>query len=384
MKSNLNIKIIGTNTEALFLSLFLARLNVKITIDEINPSGKTLYDNLYFTFTNSTKSILEKLNLWNKLENKVLGYTSLSIFDKFNNKEIIFSNNDSFLKKRSISFIGWAIKYSDLKDALFNEVSTFKNVSFSNKENKKSYYNEHLSKSQFYFRNNYANTIKKFLFLKNENYTSCISFKVSIRGYTRNRAYQIFLDDGYLLLIPLRNNIYQVHWSSKIIKAKHRINLNSNFLLDNLSTLLPKEIKLDQMIGDIKLNPALIKDNYEICFYKNIIYFDNYKEFLNPLIGRQFKSVLINLNKFYSNPKYKKELNLNFLKNFKYKYFLNTFLNLISLDFYLEKLFFLIINNNFISKFFKRLIYLFLNKFFILNTFLKNIILKIVFKNLIK
>ena len=384
MKNNSNIKIIGTNTEHLFLSLLLAKLNFKIIIDENYPFKKILDDDLFFTFTNSTKSILEKLNLWNKLENKVIGYSSISIFDKFHKKEIIFSNKNYFFKNKSISFIGWAIKYSDLREALLNEVSSFKNVSFLNKENKKSLSKDYLLMSQIYFRSNYENTNKKFLFLKNKNFSSCISFKVSIRGNTSKRAYQIFLDDGYLLLIPLRNNIYQVHWSSKIIKAENRINLNRNFLLDNLSTLLPEEIKLDQMIGDIKLNPALIKDNYEICFYKNVIYFDNYQEFLNPLNGRQLKSLLSNLNKLKSIQNYKNELKFNFLKNLKYYFFLNKLSNLISLDFYLEKLFFLIIENNFISKYFKRLIYLTLNNIFILKNLLKNIILRIIFKNIIK
>ena len=88
-----------------------------------------------------------------------------------------------------------------------------------------------------------ANSIDKnfinFVDIKKSYNQSCLTFKVFLRGHCEKRAYEIFRKEGPLALLPLEKNLYQVIWTSSTLKTIERINTDKNFLMDNLSSILP-------------------------------------------------------------------------------------------------------------------------------------------------
>ena len=110
-----------------------------------------------------------------------------------------------------------------------------------------------------------------FIKIKKSYNQCCLTFKVLLRGNYEKRAYEIFRKEGPLALLPLDNNLYQIIWTSSNTKSKERLNFDKNFLLDNLSTILPSTIKLDQIVGGVNIFPVSLSFNLPILNSKKFV-----------------------------------------------------------------------------------------------------------------
>ena len=129
----LKIKINECNIKSLLLAFYFSKFNYEIYIyDPIKKNTSCDFDEKFFTITNSTKFILEELELWNKLQTKIYGFNSFSFINRFFNQEILISKIDMFNKDKHNENIGWILKYSDLKELLINKLSNNLNIKFLN------------------------------------------------------------------------------------------------------------------------------------------------------------------------------------------------------------------------------------------------------------
>ncbi len=194
-------------------------------------------------------------------------------------------------------------------------------------------------------------------------------FNVYLRGNVEKRLYEINTTDGLLILTPINNNFYQIIWNNVPIQIKERSQNSKSFFLDNLTTLLPNELKIDQIIGDINfMNISDIASTYIIK--KKSIYFNENKFKSNTLFNFKFDILINNILLIYyflenNDPKDHSILNnLGFLYLYR-KYvelkikfsFSNSFINLFTQNriFYLffRKLLFILLKRvNFLKIYF--------------------------------
>ena len=59
---------------------------------------------------------------------------------------------------------------------------------------------------------------------------------------------------------------------NRLSKSIERLNSDKNFLLDNLSTILPDEFKLDQIIGEFNIFPVSLSLNLPILNLKQLVF----------------------------------------------------------------------------------------------------------------
>tara|TARA_Y100001968_G_scaffold323550_1_gene361435 strand:- start:11741 stop:12898 length:1158 start_codon:yes stop_codon:yes gene_type:complete len=385
MDKKLRIKIDGNNIKSLLYGLSIAKLkNFDIYF---SFSKKSLCSNeKIYTISKNTKLNLEKLSLWEKIKPKLHIIESYSFFSSHFKKEIVLNFKELFSSIYSNGNIFWAVKHSDLIKILLDEIVKRNNIHFidSNDINslsnqKNFYYDFHLKEINLKFKSARKNQIYKKFFS-----SSSIIFKVLLRGNVEKRAYEnIFLGES-LLLIPLENNIYQIIWEASTNKSRYLFNLNENLFLDNLSTMLPKDFKLDQIVGDINIFNSSSYSKNSLKFFNKCLYLNDFEYYSQHLFLRELDTFFIDLNIFVKILSSNKNSRLNIFKNLKYRFFIKRIIKIFSKSFKNNISLTSFMRVKFIRKIFISTYLLFSNKNLFINKKFSGIFLKSIFLSLLK
>ena len=190
-------------------------------------------------------------------------------------------------------------------------------------------------------------------------------FNVCLRGNVEKRLYEINTTNGLLILTPINNNFYQIIWNNVSIQLKERSLNSKSFFLDNLTTLLPNELKIDQIIGDI--NSFNVSDTPSTYIIENKSIFLNENKFRsNILFNLKFDIFIVNFLQifYFLENNYTKIIRI--LNNLGFHYLYIKYIELkikFSLSIFFINLFTL---NNIFSLFLRKLLFILLKRINIL------------------
>ena len=383
MNNKLKIKINGTNIQSLFFALFLVKIE-EIDIHLSLTSKSSLFKEKFYILNHSTKLILEKLRLWEKLEPKLYGINSISFYNNNLKEEISFQSEDIYsLSKNDVNIL-WTLNQADLVEILLKELSNKKNLYFLKNNDPKSikkdsYYDFCLYDSYSNLKKYYQNKILKPLFSG-----SYIIFKVIVRENIERKFYQNFLSKESLLMLPLEKNIYQIIWKTNTLNSKKQFNLNENLILDNLSTILPDGFKLDQIIGDINILSNSVSHSNSFRFYRNILFYNKLKCFTNNIFINELNTFLLDLKNLIEVLSSHKTINSNLLRNLKYRFHIKSFIMNFSKQYIKKTSIKILIRFDFIPKLLIRSYFVFFKRNHFIKKLFKDIFLKSIFTSLIK
>ncbi len=378
MKNKFNFKIVGSGPTGLLLSIALSKFDCNIFLTDLLAKDRLIDKDKTYAITHSTRKILSKFGIWKKLEPYLFGFDTLSISDSVTS---VISNLSIFDLDEDISSaknIGWVVKHSDLMTVFFQEIDNYENIFFITPQ--KLFRKKILFDYQFLSTG--ANSLDKKLFdfvdIKKTYNQSCLTFKISLRGNSENRAYEIFRKEGPLALLPLERNLYQVIWTSSTLKAIERLNSDKNFLMDNLSTILPCEFKLDQIVGEFKIFPVSLSFNFSIFNFKKIIFVGDAFHTFHPVGGQGLNCCFRDVNTIFD------LLNKNFITKtnlilFKFRYLFSRISDIIITMFVTDSLILIFANKNPFLVPIRKFSFLLLNNFF----FIRKLVLNQMSKSLI-
>ena len=297
MKRRFKLKISGESPRSLLIAYVLSKLRCDVYIYDyiINSNEKKDYQLLLFS--KSSKYILSKFDIWNEIEDISYDFTSLSIKDNLVSDQLLLSTEK--LSKKYLNTIGWTVKYLDIESLLINKCINSNNVHFISN-------NQFIKKSfTFDFEIKFNNYDTKFNLFKLPLTTfkrideKLLIFNIYLRGHVEKRLYEINTTKGLFVLTPINKNLYQVIWNNASSQIQEKALLSKSLFLDNLSTLLPNELKIDQIIGDINLMHA--SDDYTIYFTKSkSIYFNENKMNSNTVYDFNFDLIIRNILRIYN------------------------------------------------------------------------------------
>ncbi len=329
MKREFNFKIVGCGPTGLLLSIALSKFNCNIFLTDLLSRDKLIDKDKTYAITHSTRKILSKFQIWKKLEPYLFGFDTLSISDSETSVFTNLSISDLDDDISSAENIGWVVKHSDLMNVFFQEIDKIKNISFITPN--KLFQKKIIYDYQFFSTG--ANSLDKkslgFLNIKKSYNQSCLTFKVSLRGNCEKRAYEIFRKEGPLALLPLEKNLYQVIWTSSSLKSIERLNSDKNFLLDNLTTILPFEFKLDQIIGELNIFPVSLSLNYPFFNFHKFTFVGDAFHTFHPVGGQGLNSCWRDVNTIFDILNKNIAITKNHLRLFKFKYFSSRILDII-------------------------------------------------------
>lgn len=372
MNDSLNFKIVGSGPTGLLLAITLSELNCNIYLTDLLSREKLINKDKTYAITHSTKKILSKFNLWDKLNPYLYKFDSLSISDSVTSDFTILTTSDLDRDISSLNAIGWVMKHSDLMDVFFGEIDKIDNIFFKSSLD--------LSLDDIIFDYKFISTGANSNFKKNANHInfrksykqSCLTFEVLVRGNIHRRAYEIFRKEGPLALLPLDRNRYQIIWTASTSKSTDRLNSSKSFLLDNLSTIVPEYFIIDQINGEINIFPISLSLCLPILnFRKEVFVGDSFHTF-HPVGGQGLNTCWRDVNVIYDIinsdlSKSRKSLNL-----FKYKYHLKRSLDIFSTIVVTDSLIKFFANKNQLLIPFRKIAFLLLNKFLLIRRIVLN------------
>ena len=379
MKNKFNFKIVGSGPTGLLLSIALSKFDCNIFLTDLLTKDRLIDKDKTYAITHSTRKILSKFRLWEKLEPYLFGFDTLSISDSVTSA---FTNLTIFDLEDDISSeenIGWVVKHSDLMNVFFREMDNFDNIFFMTPQkllNKKISFD-------YQFLSTGANSLDKKLFdfidIKKSYNQSCLTFKVSLRGNCEKRAYEIFRKEGPLALLPLEKNLYQVIWTSSTLKSIERLNSDKNFLMDNLSTILPDEFKLDQIIGEFNIFPVSLSLNLPVLNFKKLIFVGDAFHTFHPVGGQGLNTCWRDVNAIFDILNKNIAITKIHLMFFKFKFFVRRILDIIFTMLITDSLISIFANRNLFLFPIRKLSFLLLNNF----CFIRKLVLNQMTKSLI-
>ena len=77
------------------------------------------------------------------------------------------------------------------------------------------------------------------------------------------------------------------------------MNSDKNFLLDNLSTILPSSLKVDEIIGEVNVFPVSLSLNVPIFNLKRFILVGDSFHTFHPVGGQGLNTCLRDVNEFF-------------------------------------------------------------------------------------
>ena len=379
MKNRFNFKIVGSGPTGLLLSLALSKFDCNIFLTDLLERDRLIDKDKTYAITHSTKKILSKFRIWKKLEPYLFGFDTLSINDSVTSSSInltIFDLDDDIISGKNI---GWVVKHSDLMNVFFREIDHHENIFFIKPQ--QLLHKKILFDYQFFSTG--ANSLDKKIFdyinIKKNYNQSCLTFKVSLRGNCEKRAYEIFRKEGPLALLPLEKNLYQVIWTSSTLKSTERLNSDKNFLLDNLSTILPDEFKLDQIIGDLNIFPVSLSLNLPVLNLNKLVFVGDSFHTFHPVGGQGLNSCWRDVNTIFDLFNKNIVITKKFLKLLKFKYFSSRILDIIFTIFITDSLISIFANRNLFLFPIRKFSFLLLNNFL----FIRKLVLNQMTKSLI-
>ena len=379
MKNKFNFKIVGSGPTGLLLSIALSKFDCNIFLTDLLTKDRLIDKDKTYAITHSTRKILSKFRLWDKLEPFLFGFDTLSISDSVTSCLTNLSTYDLDDDISSAKNIGWVIKHSDLMNVFFQEIDNYENIIFMTPQRllrKKILFD-------YQFLSTGANSLDKklvdFVDIKKSYNQSCLTFKVSLRGNCEKRAYEIFRKEGPLALLPLEKNLYQVIWTSSTLKAIERLNSDKNFLMDNLSTILPNEFKLDQIIGEFNIFPVSLSLNLPVLNLKKLVFVGDAFHTFHPVGGQGLNSCWRDVNAIFDIFNKNISITKKHFIFFKFKYFLSRILDIVITIFITDSLISIFANKNYFLYPMRKLSFLLLNNF----SFMRKIVLNQMTKSLI-
>ena len=376
MKKKYKLKINGESPRSLLLANVLAKLNCEVYIYDFLRNHDSKKDYQIFLFSNTSKNLLTKFEIWNEIEDISYGFTSLSIKDDLISEQLLLRTEN--FSKKYLDILGWTTNYSDIKKLLINKLIDYDNVHFISKNQlkDKSLIFDYELTFHSYFKNLYFFELPLLNFKKIDE--QIFIFNAYLRGHIKKRLYEINTSKGSLMLIPLDNNLYQIIWNNSPFRIKDSSLISKSFFLDNLTTLLPNELKVDQIVGQINSLP--FNNIYsKFSIKNNKIYFFDYKSKSNIIHDFNFDMLIRNTIQIYNFLERNEPRKIEIANKFGFYYLLRKYeeINInFSLPNYLFNLFRL---NNILSIFIRKFLFaLFkrinlIKKFFMSNLIISNI-----------
>ncbi|MCR8540292.1 MAG: FAD-dependent monooxygenase [Prochlorococcus marinus CUG1439] len=372
MKNKFNFKILGSGPTGLFLSIALSKFDCNIFLTDLLTKDRLIDKEKTYAITHSTRKILSKFRLWEKLEPYLFAFDSLSISDSVTSSMTNLSIFDLDDDISSAKAIGWVVKHSDLMTVFFQEIDNYENIFFMTPQRllrKKIIFD-------YQFLSTGANSLDKKLFdfvdIKKSYNQSCLTFKVSLRGNCEKRAYEIFRKEGPLALLPLEKNLYQVIWTSSTLKAIERLNSDKNFLMDNLSTILPDEFKLDQIIGEFNIFPVSLSLNFQAFNFKKLVFVGDAFHTFHPVGGQGLNICWRDVNTIFDLFNKNIVITNMHLSLFKFKYFSSRILDIIFTMFITDSLISIFANKKLFLFPIRKVSFLLLNNFLFIRKLVLN------------
>ena len=291
------IGVIGGGPTGLIFSLLNKDSNVTIFLLEARSIFARKNDKRALALSNSSRYILEKINVWDDLQKNIIPIKSIHTSQKGT-----FGRSKLNAEEFNLSALGYIVSYGELMSILEEKIAIQKNVEISydtkvikvlgeginqevvfNKNEKQASYRYNL----LVLSDGGQSTIDGLKIKKTENFfqDSAIVSQVITDKPHKNIAFERFTTSGPIALLPSHNGTFSLVWTAKNDTIKALMELNEINFLQSLQEQFGERAGLFESCGERKTFP-LSQTYITDIDNNNIVAISNAAQTMHPVGGQ--------------------------------------------------------------------------------------------------
>ena len=308
-----NINIIGGGLIGAVTAYALSELgnNVVVLEKKAKFDHKKILDKRTTAISEGTKRFLEEINIWNEIYRHAEPIKKIQIIDRNQSNKIYFDN------QRRKSNLGYIVRNEFILDCIYRKLQKQKNVKiFNNVYLKDIFYKKNGIVTK---QNNFLINTNLLLAIDGKNSSIRKIFKTPIfnKDYKKkaivinfyhsknhhNTAYEFFLKNGPLAILPMQKN--KNEFQSSIVWTNTNEFINTLLSLDDNKIISLLNEKIKGSVGEI--TKIITKQNFPLKahlnskFYeKRIIYLGDSAHSFHPIAGQGWNLGMQDLESLYN------------------------------------------------------------------------------------
>ena len=300
-KENYNITVIGAGLTGLaFCNLMKgSKINTKL----IDSNSQSFYNNIkidrYIVLSNTSKLILESLDLWKEISIHCSNIRNIHI-----SKKNIFGSTLVKSKDEDLESLGYQVPIKKLIKILYNNIAKESNIEILHEaevievdpgENVKISYT-HKSKvqntlaSSVIFSTGATGSLVDSLFpekVQKDYDQNALVCEIISDKFNCDTAFERFTDLGILGIIPRKENIWTLIYSTSHNESEHISNLDNSNVISYFQDLLGNKCGTLKEVNNINVYPLQMK-YYKNFTRENICLLGDAAHTLHPIAAQSF------------------------------------------------------------------------------------------------
>ena len=296
-----DIIIVGAGLTGLAFCNLLKDTKIKLSLLDTQP--KTLYKSFenerHIVLSNSSKSILESIGLWEEINKYCSKVKNIHI-----SKKSIFGSSVVKSADENLESLGYQVPVKILIDILYSNIENENNINIihgaqvmsvdKGKEINVNYKLEsiekNLSSRSLVFSSGSKDKLLNNIFseiIQKDFKQNAIVCELLTNKYNSDTAYERFTDKGVLGVIPRKENIWTLIYSTNKKESETIENLENNELKKYFQNLMGKKCGTISEINNVKIYPLKMR-YYKNFTNKNICLLGDAAHTLHPIAAQSF------------------------------------------------------------------------------------------------
>ena len=296
-----DIIIVGAGLTGLAFCNLLKDTKIKLSLLDTQP--KTLYKSFenerHIVLSNSSKSILESIGLWEEINKYCSKVKNIHI-----SKKSIFGSSVVKSADENLESLGYQVPVKILIDILYSNIENENNINIihgaqvmsvdKGKEINVNYKLESIEKNltsrSLVFSSGSKDKLLNNIFseiIQKDFKQNAIVCELLTNKYNSDTAYERFTDKGVLGVIPRKENIWTLIYSTNKKESETIENLENNELKKYFQNLMGKKCGTISEINNVKIYPLKMR-YYKNFTNKNICLLGDAAHTLHPIAAQSF------------------------------------------------------------------------------------------------
>ncbi|MFN9545756.1 MAG: FAD-dependent monooxygenase [Cyanobacteriota bacterium] len=231
----------GAGPAGALAALALADAGWRVTLIDPSPLGRLLASPRAYAFTHSSRQLLRRLGLWERLTSIFQPFDRLDLADLGCQRQFCFSPSDLWGARLSRQPVGWIAEHSPLMTVLLERVEAHAAIQAL----LGSGFNPAADADLIVAADGSLSPTRESLGIGSWRHAygqHCLTAQVTLRGAPAHTAWEQLRPEGPLALLPLSQGRFQVVWSAPGWHCHQLESLSPAAFLDALAPVLPAGI----------------------------------------------------------------------------------------------------------------------------------------------
>jgi len=300
-KKTEDIIIVGAGLTGLAFCSLLKDTKIKLSLLDTLPKKiyKSFENERHIVLSNSSKSILESIGLWKEINKYCSKVKNIHI-----SKKNIFGSSVVKSADENLESLGYQVPVKILMDILYSNIENENNINIihgaqvmsvdKGKEINVNYKLESIEKNlasrSLVFSSGSKDKILNNIFseiIQKDYKQNAIVCELLSNKYNSDTAYERFTNNGVLGVIPRKENIWTLIYSTNEKESEIIENLENNELKKYFQNLMGKKCGKISEINNVKIYPLKMR-YYKNFTNKNICLLGDAAHTLHPIAAQSF------------------------------------------------------------------------------------------------